>query len=327
MPSTPLTRFGSGLRAVSRIRFDGAAFALGASALGALTAPLTRLLADQSGRLAWLVDLGAHWQWLYLIVGVVCGAMLLRRGSRVPTALAAVLIGVGWFSASAPAEGTSADSRPRFTVVSANLKLGQADLDALRRWIDRLGVDLVVLQEVTEASAQAIARWKDYPYQLVTPEDGPFGLAILSRHPLSATQALESLEQPLRYRAFISWQEHRVGISAIHPMPPVAPLYHERRAQIFEEEARWARLAASPSILAGDLNASPWSSAMRAVGPGLRRATGLQATWPAMLPVIPIDHILTSEAWQVVASGVGPEIGSDHRPVFAVLSLQVSTAR
>lgn len=328
MPSATLTSLGGGLRAVNRIRFDGATAALGASALGALTAPLTQLLPDQSGRLAWLVDLGAHWQWLYLIVGVVSSAMLLRRGARVRVALAAALIGLGWFSVSAPAESTSVDSRPRFTVVSANLNLGQADLDALTRWVGGLNADLLVLQEVTQASAQAIAQWKDYPYQLVTPEEGPFGLAVLSRHPLTDTESLESLEQSLRYRAFVSWQWHRVGISAIHPMPPIDPLHHVRRAQMLEEEARWVRSAASPSIVAGDLNASPWSSAVRAAAPaGLRRATGLQPTWPGMLPVIPIDHLLTNDAWQVVASGVGPGIGSDHRPVFAVLSLQVSTER
>lgn len=327
MPSTTLARLGSGLRAVNRLRFDGAAAALAASALGALTVPLTQLLADQSGKLAWLVDLGAHWQWLYLVAGVVSGAMLFRRGSRALVALAAILIAGGWFSASTGAEGASVDAHPRFTVVSANLHLGQADLDALTRWAAGLGADVLVLQEVTEASARSIARWKDYPYQLVTPEDGPFGLAVLSRHPLTDTAVLESLEQPLRYRAFVSWQGRRVAISAVHPMPPIDPLYHERRAQMLEEEARWGHSAGSPSIVAGDLNASPWSSALRAVAPaGLRRATGLQPTWPGRFPVIPIDHILTSDAWQVVASGLGPAIGSDHRPVFAVLSINPTTS-
>lgn len=245
-----------------------------------------------------------------------------------PVAFAAVLIGVGWFSASTPANSTTTDARPRFTVASANLGLGQADLDALSRWADGIAADVLVLQEVTEASAQAIAQWKDYPYQLVTPEEGPFGLAVLSRHPLSNTEALETPEQPLRYRTLVSWQERHVSISAIHPMPPISPLYHERRAQMLEAEGRWALSTESPSIVAGDLNASPWSSAMRVVArAGLLRATGLEPTWPAVLPVIAIDHILTSEAWQVVASGVGPEFGSDHRPVFAVLNLTPPTRK
>ena len=327
MQPTILTRLGNGLRSANRIRFDGASVALGASALGALTAMLTPILPNQSEALAWLVDLAAHWQWLYVIVGIVSGAILLQRSSRVPVALAALLVGAGWLSASEPAPSASATSQPRFTVASANLKVGQADLEALRRWVDGRGVDVLLLQEVNEASARAIAHWTDdYPYQLVSHEEGPFGLAVLSRHPLTDTEALESSEQPLRYRTFVSWQGWRVGISAIHPMPPISPLYHERRAQMLEEEARWARSAASPSLVAGDLNATPWSSAVRAVVPaGLRRATRLQPTWPGMLPVIPIDHILTNDAWHVISSGVGPNIGSDHRPVIAVLSINRTT--
>ena len=325
MPANILTRLGNGLRAAHGIHFDGASLALGASALGALTATLTPMLRDQSSALSWLVDLAAHWQWLYVIVGIVSGATLLLRGSALPVALATALIGAGWLSASDPVPVASAASQPRFTVASANLKVGQADLDALHRWVSDRGVDILVLQEVTEATALAVAQWQDYPSQLVTPEDGPFGLAVLSRYPLTDIETRESFEQPLRYRTFVSWQGRRVGISAIHPMPPISPIYHERRAQMLQEEAYWAHSAASPSIVVGDLNASPWSSAMRAIAPaGLRRATGLQPTWPSLLPVIPIDHVLTSEAWEVVESGVGPAMGSDHRPVFAVLSLTSS---
>lgn len=322
MPPAILTRLGSGLRAANRIRFDGASFALGASSLGALAAIVTPMIPGQTGTLAWLVDLAAHWQWLYVIVGIVSGAMLLQRGSRLPVALVAVLVCTGWISASEPAPRAATTSLPHLTIASANLEVGKADLDALRRWADGRGADVLILQEVNEASARVIAQWTDYPYQLVTHEEGPFGLAVLSRHALTDTEMLESIEQPLRYRTFVSWQGQRVGISAIHPMPPISPMYHERRAQMLQEEARWASSVTSPSIVAGDLNATPWSSAMRGVVPeGFRRATGLQPTWPGILPVIPIDHILTSEAWQIITSGVGPGIGSDHRPVIAVLSL------
>lgn len=322
MPSTILTRLGSGLRAINRIRLDGARVALGASVLGSLSAIATTRLPDQSNTLAWLVDLATHWQWVYVIVGVVSGAMLLWRGSRVSVALAALLIGAGWLSASAPVPTSQVAMTPIFTVVSANLHVGRADLDALHRWTNSMSADVLVLQEVNGAAAEAIKQWQDYPHQLVTPEEGPFGLAVLSRHPLSDTEALESIEQPLRYRAFVAWQDDQIALSAIHPMPPISSLYHVRRAEMLEDESRWARSVEVPAIVAGDLNASPWSSAMRTVAyKGLNRATTLAPTWPSLLPVIPIDHVLTSAGWQVVKSGSGPNVGSDHRPVFAVLRL------
>ncbi|MGL1833494.1 endonuclease/exonuclease/phosphatase family protein [Rhodocyclaceae bacterium SMB388] len=111
-----------------------------------------------------------------------------------------------------------------FTVVSANLHLGRKDLDALHRWVDSISADVFVLQEVNGEAAETIKQWQDYPYQLVTPEEGPFGLAVLSRHPLGDTEALESIEQPLRHRTFVGWQDKQIALSAIHPMPPISPL-------------------------------------------------------------------------------------------------------
>lgn len=74
----------------------------------------------------------------------------------------------------------------------------------------------------------------------------------------------------------------------------------------------------TPTIIAGDLNANPWSSGMQQlVAAELHRATSLQPTWPSALPVIPIDQIVTSEHWSLIEAGVGPDFGSDHRPAFA----------
>ena len=76
-------------------------------------------------------------------------------------------------------------------------------------------------------------------------------------------------------------------------------------------------------LVVGDFNATPWSNAF--AGPssrGWRRATGLAPTWPVAwrgVMGIPIDHVLASSAWRVGGARVGPDIGSDHRPVMARL--------
>ncbi len=45
---------------------------------------------------------------------------------------------------------------------------------------------------------------------------------------------------------------------------------------------------------------------------------GSKMTWPAMLPLmgITIDHILVSKDITVLKHEVGPNIGSDHYPVY-----------
>jgi endonuclease/exonuclease/phosphatase (EEP) superfamily protein YafD len=76
----------------------------------------------------------------------------------------------------------------------------------------------------------------------------------------------------------------------------------------------------------GDMNTTPWSASMRrAAAIGVRRATGLTPTWPAVVGstvLIPIDHVLASPHWTVVARKRGPHIGSDHRPVVVSLALR-----
>ncbi|MDA0275619.1 MAG: hypothetical protein O3A06_12010 [Proteobacteria bacterium] len=55
-----------------------------------------------------------------------------------------------------------------------------------------------------------------------------------------------------------------------------------------------------------------------------RRASGLAPTWPASaagLMGVPIDHLLVTCQWRVVAGRAGPNLGSDHLPVLATLEL------
>jgi endonuclease/exonuclease/phosphatase (EEP) superfamily protein YafD len=77
--------------------------------------------------------------------------------------------------------------------------------------------------------------------------------------------------------------------------------------------------------MAGDFNASPWSHAFS--GParaGFHRAAGLlPGTWPGGVhwAGIPIDQVLASPHWTLISSRVGPDIGSDHRPMITTLGL------
>lgn len=215
------------------------------------------------------------------------------------------------------------------TIVSANLHMDNGNLAALREWASRIDADLLVLQEVTHGSAKSLTKWHEYPHQVMTPDESPFGMAILSRLPIDDSEALETSEQPVRYRLRLRWGEAQFALSAVHPMPPISALYHERRTALLAEEAQWLASRSAPGILAGDFNASPWSVAMRELeSRGLLLGGGARPTWPAVLPVIPIDHMaLTSSDWTLVRHGVGPDVGSDHRPAYIILRLTLGKAR
>jgi endonuclease/exonuclease/phosphatase (EEP) superfamily protein YafD len=82
--------------------------------------------------------------------------------------------------------------------------------------------------------------------------------------------------------------------------------------------------------VAGDFNApvesviyqeswGDWTNAFSAAGWGFGRTR--MSRWIRAR----IDHILSDDRWVVHRSWVGPDVGSDHRPLFAELRLRPRT--
>ena len=125
--------------------------------------------------------------------------------------------------------------------------------------------------------------------------------------------------------ATLSVGQRRIDLLALHASVPTSPTWRLARDAMFEDIARFARRTRYPLIVAGDFNATPWNRPMRRLvrESPLRHAPGFwQPTWTAHVPVwlgIPIDHVLAATDCRVVDRRVGPDIGSDHRPVVATV--------
>jgi endonuclease/exonuclease/phosphatase (EEP) superfamily protein YafD len=290
---------------------------------GLLTPIITRILADTEHTLAWLIDLASHWQWVFLGGLLLFGTIAAWCDKRLAFLLLAAPL--TWFTASERAPATSLDA-PILKVAAANVGLGNQEPEALLNWLDAKGIDLVALSEVTPTYAQALQTMSSFDYQHIVPRSGPFGLALLSRHPLVEPKVLQDADNIPRIQATVLWQEQPLTVTALHPMPPLSAHYHYVRNERLRAAAQEAATTTRPGVLLGDLNASPWSAAMLGLTEaGYRRATGLQPTWPAVmqgLVGIPIDQILVSDHWGVRDAGNGPTLASDHIPVWASLSLR-----
>lgn len=113
-----------------------------------------------------------------------------------------------------------------------------------------------------------------------------------------------------------------------HPLPPLAGFVvrNLQLAHIAKARQEWG----PDVIVSGDLNISSWSPYFQDLvrESGLRDSQlgfGVQPSWPAgLLPVmrIPIDHVLVSENFVVLKRELGPDIGSDHLPVYVELGLK-----
>lgn len=102
----------------------------------------------------------------------------------------------------------------------------------------------------------------------------------------------------------------------------------ERRNRIFAQLDGWIGERATPTVLAGDFNATPWTPALhRAVEAGglalARPDHGWYGSWPSPAGDlgIPIDQVLHGAGVTVEDFVVLDIPGSDHRAVKVGLAL------
>jgi endonuclease/exonuclease/phosphatase (EEP) superfamily protein YafD len=298
---------------------------------------LAATAAGSCGRWHWLLDLASHFRWYLLLLACGwLGARFLRTApaGRFGLALAIVWNAWGilpyWLPVGGPRRPDDGTAAP-VSLVSVNVHSGNRAHDRLLAYLRRERPDLVTILELTPAWAEAIHGLDDlYPHRLVEPRTDNFGVAILSLWPL-ADQRMQTFgiaDYPTAIATVTpeGWPPFRVV--ATHPYPPLnAEASHRLRTQL-HGLGEFLALPGPPTIVAGDLNATPWSFAFRdfVTLTGLRDSSlgwGLQPTWNARfwLPRIPIDHILVPRGTQVVRRTIGPDVGSDHLPVVAELIL------
>lgn len=232
-------------------------------------------------------------------------------------------------------------------VLTCNTDTGSAN-KRLDQLIGESAADIVALQECPRELPVTVPKGWHFIKQ--------GELAILSRFPLVQHGQLMSLHPPHtwpRYSALlaiIDTPQGKIGFCAVHLPSPRYGLEHllDRRTGInlaktdlirkelaVRSTAAWElrRLLASlplPLIVAGDFNMPVESSLYRENLDWLTNGfsvvgTGYGHTHFAAKRGIPlstrIDHILTSRELRPLTSAVGPDVGSDHLPLIADISV------
>jgi endonuclease/exonuclease/phosphatase (EEP) superfamily protein YafD len=288
-------------------------------------------LAGFAGRWHWLLDLASHFRWYWLLATLVWFAIASRRHSRlalvalVIAAIANTLVILPYWL---PTAGGT-DEGESLEIVSLNLLAENDDKGSTLAYLRQRGADVVVLLEVDGAWAEAIEQLEPlYPHRIVEPRDDHFGIAVLSQLPLEEPRVELVADGPPVVITGVPRGKNGFLLLAAHPQAPISAAWSALRdaqlAALGERAAKESR----PVIVAGDMNASPWSHGFRQLlAPGNLRDSalgrGLQPTWNARrwFLRIPIDHIVVSPGVRVTSRSVGPDVGSDHLPVEATLVL------
>jgi endonuclease/exonuclease/phosphatase (EEP) superfamily protein YafD len=263
-------------------------------------------------------------RWVYGLIGllVLVAAVTVRRAVAVVSALVLVglhaTLGAPWFIGSPAADGKP----PDVTVMASNLQFGRGDQTRLAAAVAELGVDVLVLTEVTPEAERELA----LPHHVGRGAQHAAGTMALSRWPVSTVSpgTDTTFHQPV---VRVATPSGPLRVQAVHVAPPTSALrWHTELSQLLTATLAVRDAQAEPLVLAGDFNATDDHPVLRRLtevtvdahrdaGAGWVRSWPTQGAVPAFAG---IDHVLLRGP-QVVDAGTLTLPGSDHAVVWAQL--------
>ncbi|MFD7707073.1 endonuclease/exonuclease/phosphatase family protein [Streptomyces sp. NPDC059786] len=273
----------------------------------------------------------------WLLVPTVL-ALLLAALARWRTGLVWAVLALGalaWFIE--PYGRTGAPAGPAVAglrVLTSNVEFGRAT-DALVPAIRRERPDLVFVEECDDGCQDRLdAEFREtgaFPYRAAVPGTGSGGSVILSRFPLRRAAGVDgSMGMP---GAVAGVRGHTVRLQLAHPMPPLPEQLGVWRRELGALRAWAAAGDGTPTVLAGDFNASQDHAAFRRIldtglYDGARLAgAGRTPSWPARTAgTAPhfgaqIDHVLVSPDFSARRAAFLTLPGTDHRALVVDLTL------
>ncbi len=287
--------------------------------------------------LATVIMFGPRWVWGTPLVVLVPAAVALRPRMLWVLAICLILV-VG------PLMGLCIPWRPLFNqrdvqstvrVLSCNVHYKELDALALGHLIGEVQPDIVALQSWTSRHQSAFAELPDWDRR----RDGELYLA--TRFRIRTVQELGEpfaggkgairhyiLEAPMGELNFFNLhlQTPRTGLSAVIRGWWKGADAIEAGSELRREQSlaatRWIAGAQGPILIAGDFNTPPDSAMFREYWSSYGNAFstagfGWGYTHFTRRTAVRIDQILYSRGWQCKRCWVGPNVGSEHRPVIA----------
>ena len=292
------------------------------------------LLAGCLGRWHFMLDLASHFRVYYTVAMLLLGCLFIAM-KRWRWGAFGLVAGLACAATLAPFFGRSSELKVhQLRLVAINVLSSNTQHQSVLDYLHATAPDIIILQEVNDRWAREIeAGLGDaWAYRQVTPRNDNFGIAMYSKIPWQSCDIVElvspvstpSLSAVFPIADVGSPDAGSLRVIAVHPLPPMNGRMWEARNAFFASLAKEvSRGDSSRTIVAGDLNCSPWSPFFRQLlnDSELSNSSlghGLNPSWYPLstrLIAIPIDHMLVGSGITVLGRSVGPFVGSDHRPV------------
>ena len=265
---------------------------------------------------------------LVVLLGV---QLLLKR--RLTALVTAALVAVNAYWQVPLWVGDPVPEGAALTAMTANMRLGLGDADALVRLVTEKKVDVLAVEELTPdlvARLREAGLDKQLPYSRLDARLFSDGCGLWSRYPLAPLPDFEArFASP---GAVVRTPGQDVAVRVLHPWPTTLTggggMFREDYARLTRQVRA---LDATPTLLMGDLNATTDVQALRdLMGDRFRDAPevagdGPQRTWSPGLswpPLLHLDHVLVDRGFGVRGTEVVDLDNSDHDGVVARLTVR-----
>lgn len=290
-----------------------------------------------AGSVWWYADLFAHFrvQLLFGALGLALLFLIRRKRILVAVAAGAAVLNFGVLLPqlqSEPALKPTQSAGRTLRCVSANLLQGNEELGEIERFIRESNADVLVFQEVSPAHANMMKGLKElYRGQLIRGKKDSKGAALLTKLP-SRNLHFEAFPGQKTVGAVIveiQSGDQWVTVLGVHSHKPTNAHHAEEQGRYFKWLADKCNEAEKigPVVLMGDLNSTPWSAGFQHFTKHSRQLNAgsgvlFGATWNVVsIQRLLIDHCFVSQGVALLERKIGPDIGSDHRPLMVELRL------
>jgi endonuclease/exonuclease/phosphatase (EEP) superfamily protein YafD len=287
-----------------------------------------------AGKVALIAELSTHFfvEYFWALLVAMIAFMFLRRWGIVAIFAAFWLVCVfKLLPFYLPQNIPIPPDAPQIKIVNANVNTRNTDFDSIANYVLAMDADVACFEETNmEWVKQLTERLKQkYPYFSCVPRDDNFGIAMFSKTPFlsSKIENYGNVGLPSIIGEF-DFAGKRVSVIATHTLPPMEENMLLKRTQGMQGLVEKRKDLGERYIVAGDLNCSSWSPYFDDFANGLgvrdtRLGFGVQPSWPVAVWLLatPIDHILVSDAFLTVERKLGPNVHSDHYPVYARLAI------
>ena len=278
--------------------------------------------------LLYFIKFNIRWIEDYVFVVILIACLVVQTAKIYPyTALAE------------PEIGDSSSGEPSIKLLTVNVLQKNKDHKSILSEINRLDPDLLIIDEANLDWVKDISPSlsEKYIYKKEVPFDNTYGKLFYSKLKMvdpevhfMVEDSIPSIDTKLIFRG------DTIQFYSIHPTPPMPqhnPSSSDRDAEMMKIALK-TRDAKFPVIVMGDFNDVAWSQTtrmFRKVGGllDLRIGRGFYNTFNAKNFIMrwPLDHIFATEEFRVKRIEVGNDVGSDHFPAFAEITLEPKRAK